>query len=260
MKIEYKIRDFLQRAIDATKPDLIVPVERKGTAILRALIDNLEDAPLNWHWSKVISSAVLRGVSRDRLADHRILVFDELLRHGRRVDDTVKALLAHGVREENISTAVFAVHEDYTRELDHFRYNQLDDELYARYRQEIVEMLQRRGSLLLDTEHVEVLLRIEGSVKDFVDMLSACGEQVAVFRSGSDRLNITLDKPKMLHREVLQTLLPQGSDLEGVVNKCRIVRTNNPSEFALIPIFFADTPEKAPSEWYKEVTVVRASY
>lgn len=253
MNIEHGICAFMQRVIDSEKPALIVPVERKGTAILRALIDSVEDAPLKWPWTQIISSAVLSTVGEERLAGRRILVFDELARHGRHLRDAIDQLLASKVNRKDIITAVFAAHEDCTQHLDHFCHSQLDDELYERYRNEMVEMLQRRGSLLLDTEHIEILVRIETSVKDFADMLSVCGEGVAVFRSGSDRLNITLDSPYLSDRESLEQFLPAGCDVEGVVNKCRVVMTNNPSEFALIPIFYADTPAQPSSDWYAKL-------
>src|SRR5205807_4667167 len=53
-----ELHTFLADEIAHFLPDLIVVVERKGTAVLRALKEDAE-TPLQWPWEKVLASTAI---------------------------------------------------------------------------------------------------------------------------------------------------------------------------------------------------------
>lgn len=259
MRIEQRIASFVQSVVRDTAPDLIVPVERKGTAILRALIDKMGEGGLRWPWSQVVSSTALDFLTPEWVSEKRIkriLVFDEMIHHGRHLRDVVVNKLTGDrlkIRSDNITTAVFGVHEDCKFPLDRFCHSQLSEQTYQRLRGEIVTMLQRLGSLLLDTEHIEVTIRIRCSVNELVGLLSQEAEGCIVFRSGDNRLNVTVATPHLADEERFASLLPEGCDRTGVVNKCRVIQTSSPDEFVLVPIFYANTPAVPDARWIQQL-------
>ena len=114
---ELECLSWLSQLLDPSKFDLVVPVERKATAILRTLLDLTPGIRCEWKWTKVLSSEALRYLPRDRLRGQRILVFNEMIHHGSSTLDAIKAI------EDNTSgasaqvyTAAFFVHEDFKRD------------------------------------------------------------------------------------------------------------------------------------------------
>src|SRR4051812_30835720 len=77
--IERELHTFLLGQIERWQPDLIIVVERKGTAILRSLKE-WEESRLNWPWEKVISSESIDQVPEDKMKGKRLLIFDDMMK------------------------------------------------------------------------------------------------------------------------------------------------------------------------------------
>ena len=256
-EIERQLRVFVRGEIDSWQPDLIVVHERKGTAILRALIEGHVES-IAWPWDKVISSAALEQLPRDSLKDKRILIFDDMLRTGGHIQpvvDQIRRMCSESIGVTSpLRIAVFAAHEDSSGNgflrLPGITYSWFHRDLttcaYIRIRSSIVRMLQRCGSLMLDTEHIEVRLTLRGTFHEFVTALRRRAEAV-VFESLGGRTNVTVCYEDDGAHELPEETFPDGSGLLNVVKKCRIVQ-RDPNEFAIIPICLPSVSRNA-SNW-----------
>lgn len=250
MKAEIKkeLLYFIRKLINDHNIDCIIAVERKGTAIIRALSEMEFTEKLEWSWKNVISSNALERTPDDVLSGRRILVFDDMLHTGnhlwKEVIDYLKEKAIWHTIKDNIVTAAFAVHEKCPKNRlpDHWFYNELDTESYENLRESIIDMLQRHGSLLLDTEHIEVRAKIKCDIRQFFEAFSACGS-VADFRSSDNRLNLTVSINENICDLTAHKFIPPNTFLKDIVKKCRVIqRTKN--EFAIIPICYPSVPVK----------------
>jgi hypothetical protein len=244
-EVERQLRVFVGGEVDRWRPDLIVVHERKGSAIFRALIESHSD-PIEWPWSKVISSAALEQLRSNSLKDRRILIFDDMWRTGvhlQPIFDQIKRLCGESPGPSKfLRLAIFAAHEDISHSgferLDGISYSWFHRDLttpaYVRIRSSIVRMLQRCGSLMLDTEHIEVRLTLHGTFHQLVTALRRRAE-ATVFESLGGRTNVTVCYEDDGAHELSEKSFPAGSNLLNVVKKCRIVQ-RDPNEFAIIPI------------------------
>lgn len=241
--IAHQLHTFVTHQIRSWQPDVIIVIERKGTAILRALKE-WNDQPFEWPWSKVISSDVIEQVPKDRLEGKRILVFDDTINTGAHLHETLSKLHQR-VSSSQVRLAIFATHEpvparDQIIAPDAWFYRNLTRASYHAICGQIVRMLQDAGSLMLDTEHIEVRLRLNASVKSFVHAMRRNSHAV-LFHSSQGRTNITVVYEDDRAHE-LQTTFPEKTWTRGIVKKCRIVQRNDPDEFAIIPICFPSIP------------------
>ena len=256
--IERQLATFLRDEIAAWSPELIIVVERKGTAIFRALI---EGQLITWRWSDVISSNVINQVRPERLRDRRILVFDDLMHRGGHLVHVLQDLEKRGVNvssRDHLRTAVFAVHADGScgtsyggRTIpDSWFLRNLTTRAQRAVRTRVVEFLQRSGSLMLDTEHIEIRVRIRESFIAFQEALGRRAEAVQ-FHSLAHRPNVTVyygdHEPHLLP----QASFPEGSVLTNIVKKCRIVQ-RAAGEFAVIPICYPGIPVSVSEAWPSE--------
>lgn len=248
---------FLSHEVETRAPKRIIVVERRGTAILRALKES-ESYHLKIPWDRVISSSVIEQVPDEFYPSMPLLIFDDMKRKGSHINhvleklvkmDPTKALL-RGVR-----VAVFAMHEDAstgseysdTGILNTWFYRGLSTPAYRNMRLSILSMLQSAGSLMLDTEHLEVRVRLK---RPFPEFLEALGRRADVipFRSLGGRRNVAVvfrdDDPAHV---IPNDLLPTGARTTNIVKKCRIIeRDRDRDEYALIPICYPSIPDELP--------------
>lgn len=252
--IERELRTFLEGEIRNWKPHIIVVYERKGTAILRALIE-CGETPLEWSWANVISSTSLDQLPNDALQNRRILIFDDMVRTGGHIRKALEALKARGVLDEqarNVRLVAFAVHQQFTpssianRWLDSWFYRDLTTTAYARIRDRIICLLQRSGSLMLDTEHIEVRIQMREGFNRLLTALRRRSDPVE-FRSAGGRTNITVFYPDDASHKLPATRFPEHSGFTHIVKKCRIVQRDTPDEFAIIPICLPAIPVQGGS-------------
>jgi len=256
--IKRELHTFLSQEITKWRPDLIIVVERKGTAILRALKD-WDEEPIEWPWSKVISSNVVDEMPDSYFRGKRILVFDEMMRTGIHIQTLLELLRARGLWDggvDNLHVAVFAVHEPVPGSAtskssfayDSF-YNYLTPTAYERKRAEIVRMLQEAGSLMLDTEHIEVRVRLGCNFNQFLKALRRRAQAI-VFHAADERTNITVFYEDDDAHKLAPRMFPKGIGSDRIVKKCRFVeRASN--EFAVIPICYPSIPA-GPVDWPAE--------
>ena len=96
---------------------------------------------------------------------------------------------------------------------------------------------------MLDTEHIEVRLRLRDSVGHFLEALRRRAQAVW-FKSLGERTNITVYYPDDEAHRLPAECFPEGAKLEGIVKKCRIVHRRG-DEFAIIPICYPGVPDEA---------------
>lgn len=267
--IERRLRTFLQEAISEHQPDRIIVIERKGTAILRALKELPGEERLDWPWNKVISSTHIGRLRSEQLQGKRILIFDDMMNRGRHLRDLLRDLRESGVwvpSNNKIKVAVFALHEnsrdgmkiDGVTVPHYWFYRNLTQNSYHCVRSQIVRMLQSAGSLLLDTEHIEVRVRLHCSFSKFVDVLGRRAKAI-VFNSSDNRTNITVLYPDDDAPKLSKHLFPEGTVCKKIVKKCRIVERER-SEFAIIPICYPSVPKlgsDSTTDWPSDPGVVR---
>jgi hypothetical protein len=232
---------------------LVLVIERKGTAVLRSLIE-WKDDPLRWPWKTVISSGVIDQIPDEILAGRKILVFDDMTRSGRHIKDLLEKLEKRGLWKPgspNLRLAVFAAHADSSEGIPYcgdqripfvWFYRYLTSEDYEHVRNQIIRMLQAAGSLMLDTEHIEVRIRLNGNFNQFVTALRRRAK-VVVFRSRNQLTNITVFYEEDEVHRLPHELFPPGTDFKNIVKKCRILQVNpDVDEYSVMPIGFPSIP------------------
>jgi hypothetical protein len=154
----------------------------------------------------------------------------------------------------SIVTAGFAVNEKCKSWPEKWFYGSLDATAYENLRNEIVLMLQRYGSLLLDTEHPELTVKVKCGLGEFFQALAqASSSGTYSFSSGADRINLTVTKPIILDEESLRLCLPAKFSTDGVVQKCRILERLHPGEFSILPIYYPNVSCKDDVDWLKRM-------
>lgn len=248
INLDAKIGILLNDAIESFKPDTIVTVERKGTALLRAAIEN---GDIDWTWSKVLSSSAISGLQSDYLVDQRVLVFDDSVNHGHKMQETVESISRKFNDEVKIATVAFAVHENCQANIlpDFFFFVALKDKKYKEIRRAVNDYLQEKGSLLLDTEHIEILVDLKGREEKFYNTISVLGRTVKFESINTLNKNVTLYHPLGEHfLQLAKELLPEGTNISDGVWKCRFV--NRPhNKIAIIPICYPIIPSTFSAEY-----------
>lgn len=184
-----------------------------------------------------------------------------MVHHGDNLQRAVEKLKSR-IHNVEIRTAGFAVHETCSKPPDVYFYGALDSPSYEKIRDKIIDMLQRYGSLLLDTEHIEIKVRVKCSLQDFFTALAQAGtpKETVTFRSGARRINATIINPIIVDKEKLDTYLPCAASVEGVVRKCRVLELSRRDEFSIIPIFYPTIPGIIDPKWLEHIpTFIQSS-
>lgn len=254
-RIENQIFSFLCDLVARFEIAVIVCSERKATAILRTLIEELPGFSFPLDWSRVLSTASVSQFDWTPYHGKNVLLFDELVHHGKTLKTHKHDLLKQIPSDIRVITAAFAVWEHCEDEPDFAYYAAVDSETYTECWQQIVSMLQRNGSLLLDTEHVELTVRLQCGVRDFYDELSRAAEDGMTysFVSGGRRTNLTINQPDLSPDDSCCVLIPRNTS-DTVVRKIRVLERTH-DEFSIIPIYYPDVhccasdhlPERLPS-------------
>jgi hypothetical protein len=248
-----ELHSFIDGILRQEGIDLVVCSERKATAIMRALIED-PDHPLPWGWDKILSSLAVEQFDWLSFTGSKILMFDELAHHGRTLRDritTLETAIPNARRRDlEIKTVSFAVWEGCTYRPDYAYYPSVDMETYEAIRESIVIMLQDHGSLLLDTEHIELSVRLECGMREFYDTLARISEygNSYSFISGGQRLNLTIGNPDIVDHEAMGKCLPRGSNIDDVVRKVRVVEKSN-ERFSILPILYPNIRCEFDDRW-----------
>ncbi len=254
-KIQWKMWRFLEATLKDFQPNLVIAVDRKGTALLRTFIEsnyNSKDKPLGW--SSVLCDSAARLVNDDYFDDKpRILVFDDTIRKARTVKRLLENLEARGISRESgrLKLAVFAAHRNCPDKFrpDYCYYPQAADEIYDEIREAIVAYLQFRGSLLLDTEHIEIPIRVLCPRREFFSVLRNAGDTVE-FLTSQNRTTVTVHNPRLIDETSFSNRFPESVTTESVVRKCRVIERRE-GYFAVIPLFYPNVPTRLTSRELK---------
>lgn len=263
MQREHDLLDDLGAWLDLVlkqgKFTVVVAVERKATAILRALIEMTNTPTLDWAWERVISSDAVGYLPRKFWAGQRILVFNELVHTGESTRRVVDDLLEAGALRDNIETAAYGIHvameaRESEGELpDYFRFRCLDDTSYPALLDRIVAALHMHGGLLLDTEHIELPVTLRCSTSDFFAALQLCGDCVRFNAYNAQWADcVTITKPIVLDQDKLGKKLPYGADLStggsNTICKLRAVPRGY-GKYAIVPIWYPAVPVDSLLTW-----------
>lgn len=248
--IERLLLVFLEEVLNREKIDLIVCCERKATAILRILVQEISPPRLQLDWHKILSTSAISQYDWSSFQGKRILLFDEMVHHGRNLEKQERELREYAPEHIEIITGAFAVWDrcDYEPKLSY--YKALDSEICEEVREEIISMLQRYGSVLLDTEHIELTVRLQCGVRDFYNDLarSTSDGKTFSFLSGAGRTNLTIHDPDIVSEADLKRCLIPGSNTKGSVSKCRVLERDH-ELFSIIPIYYPNTRCVSNDEW-----------
>jgi hypothetical protein len=251
--IERELCSYIGNILDREKTDLIVCCERKATAIMRALIEDI-DNPLSWNWGKVLSSVAVDQFDWVDFDGNKVLLFDELVHHGttlnrhkKNIEDAVNKADRHDIQ---IVSASFAVWEGCISKPNYAYLSSVDAETYGKIREKIVAMLQEYGSLLLDTEHIELSVRLQCGMRDFYDTLARASEHgnSHSFVSAANRLNLTIGNPDIINDEAMQKCLLPGAKINDTVCKVRVVEKTH-EKFSILPILYPNALCEFNENW-----------
>jgi hypothetical protein len=252
---ETRLFSWLSELLDRQRFEKVICVERKATAIIRALLDLSENIDVEWDWSQVISSDALQFLPEGHLNGMRVLVFNEMIHRGSSTLRTIEDILSNSPSVKRIETAAFIVHEDFknkgvwkTQDFrsesnadspDYAVHRSASKRFYTFTRQQLIEMLKSKGALMLDTEHLETTFKLDVTFRQLVDALCAFGKPVMYQSDVMDAFpGVTVRQPVIERTDRLRELLPRDTDLDiSAPKKVRLVR-RGPNEFAFIPIWY----------------------
>lgn len=254
INIERQILNFIKNIVRNQSIELIVCCERKATAVLRAIISEIPKDKFLWEWPKVLSTAAVDQYDWQSFKGNKVLLFDELIHHGNSLETQEKNLREFLPDNIELITAGFAVWEHCQHKPQFCYYAAVDLETYDDIRTSIIFMLQKHGSLLLDTEHIELSVRIHCGIREFYNELARASEnhRTYSFISGAGRTNLTIDQPDILCKDILKQVLTPGSNTIGTVSKIRVLERNH-ENFSVLPIFYPNTKCVPSNEWIENL-------
>jgi hypothetical protein len=238
--ISGEVSEFLTSVFTKYKPYYVVTVERKGTALLRSALRGPLQNEIGIAWDRILSSDGLEAVSAEALENRPILLIDDGVHIGRRIRQTTDYLIEKKkVLRGNIRIAAFSVHEAATGKVDYRYFGELSDARYKEVRQLMLRQFQRDGSLLLDSEHMQIIVELNCGRLEFYDALCRLGVGVEHVSTGG-RSNLTVQSPAISDERAFLSSLPPGTSVAGVVRKIRVVERVDGTH-AIIPIFYPAT-------------------
>src|SRR5579872_2895555 len=167
---------FVASVLMRARPDWIVTLERKGTALLRTYVEHSPALSKYWPgWERVLSQHALAEIPFATIQG-RVLVLDDAMHFGHQIGALMSELVSLGVKRSSITVAAFAVHRECEQvDPDYWWYRDLAHDEFRSTRGKLIELFQHRGSLLLDTEHVEIGIRAECSSTELFSTFSRIG-------------------------------------------------------------------------------------
>lgn len=254
-----RVATWLRELLNGADVDLVVTVERKATALMRAFLESAWATGLQLGWREVLSSDALPFLPPNWLDGRRVLVFNEMIHHGDTTSKTLAAIRLNSPRVHSIAVAACIVHKDFNPqrrapaladligEPHEAMYRSVTDRTYKLVRDRIVDILRESGSLLLDTEHIESTFTASLPFREIVHGMAAVGRVVEYEADSSDMpAGVTVRVPFVGTHEKLRAMLPAGADIDAEEpKKIRIVRRPGPRHYALLPIWYPLLPVAA---------------
>lgn len=206
-------RRFVEGLLADFKPSHVIVLDRRGAKAFMTI------GPwFDWRWGQNLwHSTALRRMSRAEIrrlfSGRRVLVFDEMIQHGREMEG-----LRHLLEQEGaiVTTAVLLrrrshVEQGLLRDPEVLCCDDLDDREFGQEVARLSDLLSHRRPPL-DVDHVVVRGRFSGdlSAAEVIDRLSPYGFPFTVWEPlpNEDLLAVTLDRP--LFFDTSRAPLPEG--------------------------------------------------
>lgn len=252
--LKKELFSWLGNTLKSNTFDFVVCVERKATAVIRMYLDFYDVSEKILSWDNILSSDALKYLPPGYLDGKNVLIFNEMIHEGSSTLMTLRNVLRNSNNVARVEAAAFACANGFPKKqwlknwidaggapgAPHYVYEFGVSKIrYQRLWQSIVNMLRSSGALLLDTEHIETTFTLKMSIREFVKALCAVGLPIEYENDDSTwPIGVTVREPILANLEGLQSLLPQGIDLNATEpKKLRFVRRNN-NEFAAIAIWY----------------------
>jgi hypothetical protein len=196
-ELKTDLMKFVKEEILSKKPDGIAPIARRGFALLNLLKDDL---PL---LNDLLINA--ESLCPEQAKNKYILVFDDTVKSGRKLNEVAKMLRNKGA---NVEKVVFVVHqacppENRPVKPKFDKYYDVDNEKYIELSRGIIELLLLAGRPL-DIDHLEIRLKLSNeTVVSFVDLLRSIGHfyDVPSIANENGVKVCTLDEPSFFNLE-----------------------------------------------------------
>lgn len=227
------LRTFVRTHVDQyCAPDhFVVPIERKGTAILRDVFGDRQEI-----WNHVISNKQAPDFFANK-DQPRILILEDAARTGTSADDLRQEILAKCPSAE-LQVAAFISLSSSMKHIEHVRYRGLDEMGYKEIRDLVVRHLMKSGSLLLDTEHPEIVANAYVDSETFGQALATWGQTVR-YSMHTHGVNFTVCKKfdELVGR--FKDIMPVSASKNRAFCKVRVVESPDEEfSFRLVPICF----------------------
>jgi hypothetical protein len=210
-EVEAQLSRFLSERRIGKDFEFIVPVERKGMALVRKLGSSLS-IPVE----SIVSSSAIDRVPPGFFRQARTLVFDDSLLSGTGMSHTVEELARKGCSDRDeggVSTSAFLVHENCKYPVDFAYYDQLAEEDYERQRRKILTFIADSEEFLLDTEHVPLRFRCPVATEEVEGVLLNLGDLLIIPAAGGrEGISLTIHRPGLIEGDgptLLQTVTKQ---------------------------------------------------
>lgn len=223
--------------------DYLMPIERKGMALVQALLEKVSKQDLRLSKTQIISNNVLRYVPSAFFANKRILTFDDTSYHGH-MQAKVKKILE---KEHNakVKTASFLVHESCSasNEPDYYFRRHIGFDQYWELRNELLDFLGESVRVLLDTEHISICILTNLSTEDEIEILKNLGDLLYIpltKKSIDNKFLFTVHRPHFF--ELKRIALPPKTRTDLIVCKIRLKVADG--QIWIVPIVYPGVPIK----------------
>ena len=224
--------------------DYVVTIERKGTALLRRMVDEGLVRADTFSSGKVISEEALRYIEKDFFRGKNVLVFDDSVFSGQMLGHVVEEMRRRGAAK--VDSACLFAHVNCIQNPTRVLYRNLSLPDYAVLREEIVRYIATSDLLILDSEHTPVKVATMIPLKEFIRVLTQIDDVMVVPRliEADNKEYVTIQSPRFFDMQSLS--LQPGSHTDGIVQKLRVIIAD---DYAwLVPLVFPSTPTSTKQE------------
>jgi len=173
--------------------DFVIPVERKGTALIRILLESNNGSSLNLDTDKIVSSEAVEYLDHDMLSGKRVWLFDDTVFTGSHIRERFNQISEMGAKVE---TSAFAVHQKTEFSPQHKYYDGLSFRNYSFIRSEIIRLISKSEKLLLDTEHIGIRINHQEKPQKLIEKLNVLGRILFVNRpEHTDSIFVSIHGP-----------------------------------------------------------------
>jgi hypothetical protein len=227
-----ELRQFVQR-MQLQNYDLLIPIERKGMALMRILLQD-QSSDIGLDPNKLLSSDAIEYLDPKWLINKKACVFDDTLFTGQKMSRQIKDLEDYGAKADS---SAFAVCGSSTFSPTFRYYDNLSYQDYTSLRLKILNLISESQILLLDTEHIGLRVNCELSSSEIMERLCNLGGPLIKARLGrKDSEFISIHEPPFFNEFILN--LPEQNNLK-IFRKLRFLIQDG--SMWIVPIVYPPT-------------------